>query len=92
MRECVDAGTLADLMRRYPDEKSCERRLLEEAYPSGFACPAYGNRRCSKAAGRAHRFNRASRNVAADLLRDMCLRYVPLGALAESCHICLRAS
>lgn len=62
MRECTEAGTLADLMRRYPDEESCERRLLEEAYPGGFVCPDCGNARCSKMAGRAHKRQRSRRS------------------------------
>lgn len=54
--ECERSGTLVDLMRRYPDEESCERRLLREMYPAGFVCPRCGNRRCSKVAGQPHKF------------------------------------
>lgn len=62
MRECTEAGTLADLMRRHPDEESCERRLLEEAYTGGFVCPACGNARSSKVAGRARKWQRSRRS------------------------------
>lgn len=36
MRKCVETETLADLVVRYPQ---------------GFACPVYGNTRCTKMAG-----------------------------------------
>jgi hypothetical protein len=41
--ECESRGTLLELLDRYPDEESCERRLLEEKYPGGFVCPARAN-------------------------------------------------
>lgn len=80
MGECTEAGTLADLMRRYPDEESCERRLLEEAYPGGFVCPACGNTRCSKVAGRAHKWqcSRCSRQFS-----------VTKGTMMEGTHLAL---
>ena len=52
--ECESRGTLMEFLERYPDEESCERRLLEERHPGGFVCPACGNRTCSKVHGHAH--------------------------------------
>lgn len=54
--ECESRGTLMDLLERYPDEESCERRLLEEKFPGGFVCPVCGNTACSKVHGRAHKW------------------------------------
>ena len=54
--ECESRGTLMEFLERYPDEESCERRLLEEKYPGGFVCPVCGNRTCSKVHGHAHKW------------------------------------
>ena len=35
-KECESRGTLLEFLERYPDEESCERRLLEEKHPGGF--------------------------------------------------------
>lgn len=50
------SGTLMGFMERYPDEESCERRLLEEAFPGGFVCPRCGCTTCSRVRGRAHKW------------------------------------
>lgn len=42
------AGSLEGLMTRYPDEESCERRLIEIERPGGWCCPRCGNDRCSR--------------------------------------------
>ena len=55
-KECESRGTLLEFLERYPDEESCERRLLEERHPGGFVCPACGNRTCSKVHGHAHKW------------------------------------
>jgi len=36
-KECESRGTLLELLERYPDEESCERRLLEDEYLHGQA-------------------------------------------------------
>ena len=51
-----EQGTLMDLLERFPDEEPCERRLLEERHPGGFACPVCGNATCSKVHGHAHKW------------------------------------
>lgn len=55
-KECESRGTLLELLDRYPDEESCERRLLEEKHSGGFVCPVCGNRTCSKVHGHAHKW------------------------------------
>jgi transposase-like protein len=50
------SGTFMGFMERYPDEESCERKLLEEAFPGGFVCPRCGCTNCSRIRGRAHRW------------------------------------
>lgn len=42
------AGSLEGFMTRYPDEESCERRLIEIERPGGWCCPRCGNDRCSR--------------------------------------------
>jgi len=54
--ECESRGTPMDLLERYPDEESCERRLLGEKHPGGSVCPACGNRSCSKVHGHARKW------------------------------------
>lgn len=54
--ECEARGTLADLMRRYPDEEACEERLLQEMFLAGFLCPRCGCTTCSKVRGHAHKW------------------------------------
>lgn len=45
-------GSLHALLTRYPDERSCERRVIEVRWPEGWVCPKCGNRRCSPVADR----------------------------------------
>ena len=79
--ECESRGTLMELLERYPDEESCERRLLEERHPGGFVCPACGNRTCSKVHGHAHKRQ-----------RTRCSRQfsVTAGTMMEGTHLELR--
>lgn len=43
MAENGRMGSLHDLLTRYPDERSCEARLIEVRWPEGGACPECGN-------------------------------------------------
>lgn len=47
-----EMGSLHAMLSRYPDERSCERRLIAERWPRGWSCPRCGNDRCSPVAGR----------------------------------------
>jgi transposase-like protein/energy-coupling factor transporter ATP-binding protein EcfA2 len=80
-KECESRGTLLEFLERYPDEESCERRLLEEKHPGGFVCPACGNRTCSKVHGHAHKWQctKCSRQFS-----------VTAGTMMEGTHLELR--
>lgn len=80
-RECEGRGTLMGLLERYPDEESCERRLLGERFPGGFACPVYGGTSCSRVRGRAHKWQctRCSHQFS-----------VTAGTMMEGTHLPLR--
>ena len=45
-------GSLHALHGRYPDERSCERRIMELRWPEGWVCPECGGRTCSPVADR----------------------------------------
>ena len=45
-------GSLHALLTRYPDERSCERRLMEVRWPEGWECERCGCATCSPVAGR----------------------------------------
>ena len=45
-------GSLHAMLSKYPDERSCERRLIEVRWPEGWKCPKCGNGRCSPVADR----------------------------------------
>lgn len=45
-------GSLHDMLTRYPDERSCEARMIEVRWPDGWACPVCGNAKCSPVADR----------------------------------------
>lgn len=45
-------GSLHAMLSRYPDERSCERRVIEVRWPDGWECPECGNRTCSPVADR----------------------------------------
>lgn len=45
-------GSLHAMLDKYPDERSCERRLIEVRWPGGWVCPVCGNARCSPVADR----------------------------------------
>ena len=47
-----EMGSLHALLTKYPDERSCERRLVEVRWPDGWKCPKCGNAKCSPVAGR----------------------------------------
>ena len=40
-------GSLHALLTKYPDERSCERRLMEVRWPDGWECPRCGCATCS---------------------------------------------
>lgn len=75
------AGSLEELMARYPDEESCERRLIEAEHPGGWRCPRCGNDRCSRVRGRGHEWQctRCSRQFS-----------VTSGTVMQSTHLPLR--
>ena len=39
-------GSLHALLTRYPDERSCERRLMEVRWPEGWECERCGCATC----------------------------------------------
>ena len=45
-------GSLHALLTKYPDERSCERRLMEVRWPDGWECPRCGCATCSPVAHR----------------------------------------
>ena len=45
-------GSLHALLTKYPDERSCERRLMEVRWPDGWECPRCGCATCSPVARR----------------------------------------
>ena len=75
------SGTLMGFMEEYPDEESCERRLLEELFPGGFVCPRRGCPTCPRVRGRAHKWQctRCSRQFS-----------VTAGTMMERTHLPLR--
>lgn len=52
MAENGKMGSLHDMPARYPDERSCEARMIEVRWPDGWACPVCGNAKCSPVADR----------------------------------------
>ena len=45
-------GSLYAMLAKYPDERSCERRIIEAGWPEGWVCPKCEGRGCSPAADR----------------------------------------
>ncbi|MBO7675469.1 MAG: transposase [Atopobiaceae bacterium] len=86
-------GSLHGLLAKYPDERSCERRLIEVRWPEGWSCPACGNDRCSPVAdrNRAWQCTRCSRHLS--VTAGTCTRAskVPLTKWFHAIWLCARS-
>ncbi len=74
-----EMGSLHEMLARYPDERSCERRVIEAGWPGGWACPECGNARCSPVAGRNRTWQctRCSRHLS--VTAGTCMQHSKVG-------------